>query len=146
MEARPDHVGPSPRSQLGDGALVVAEADEELLLAVSQSAIREQPTPIEDRAVPGYWERDLISVSKNSYVATLVERHSRYAMLIKAANKDTEGVVTALIKHSQKLPGEIYRSLTWGRGRACRPPAAEAGHRHRGLLLRSTIILAAGLE
>jgi hypothetical protein len=52
-----------------------------------------------------------------SYVATLVERHSRYVMLIKVANKDTEGVVTALIKHSQKLPGELYRSLTWDRGK-----------------------------
>ena len=80
-------------------------------------SIRERPASVEDRAVPGHWEGDLIGGSKNSYVATLVERHSRYVMLIKVANKDTEGVVTALIKHSQKLPGELYRSLTWDRGK-----------------------------
>ena len=80
-------------------------------------SIRERPASVEDRAVPGHWEGDLIGGSKNSYVATLVERHSRYVMLIKVANKDTEGVVTALIKHSQKLPSELYRSLTWDRGK-----------------------------
>ena len=62
-------------------------------------------------------EGDLIGGSKNSYVATLVERHSRSLMLIKVANKDTEGVVTALIKHSQNLPGELYQSLTWDGGK-----------------------------
>jgi IS30 family transposase len=80
-------------------------------------SISERPASVEDRAVPGHWEGDLIGGSRNSYVATLVERHSRYAMLIKVANKDTEGVVSALIKHSQKLPGELYRSLTWDRGK-----------------------------
>ena len=80
-------------------------------------SISERPASVEDRAVPGHWEGDLIGGSKNSYVATLVERHSRYVMLIKVANKDTEGVVSALIKHSQKLPGELYRSLTWDRGK-----------------------------
>lgn len=80
-------------------------------------SIRERPASVEDRAVPGHWEGDLIGGSKNSYVATLVERHSRYVMLIKVANKDTEGVVSALIKHSQKLPHELYRSLTWDRGK-----------------------------
>ena len=80
-------------------------------------SIRERPASVEDRAVPGHWEGDLIGGSKNSYVATLVERHSRYVMLIKVANKDTEGVVTALIKNSQKLPSELYRSLTWDRGK-----------------------------
>ncbi len=72
---------------------------------------------VEDRAVPGHWEGDLIGGSSNSYVATLVERHSRYVMLVKVANKDTESVVTALIKQSSKLPGELYRSLTWDRGK-----------------------------
>ena len=81
-------------------------------------SIRERPASVQDRAVPGQWEGDLIGGSKNSYLATLVERHSRYFMLIKVANKDTEGVVTALIKHSQKLPGELYRSLTWDRGKS----------------------------
>ena len=80
-------------------------------------SIRERPASVQDRAVPGHWEGDLIGGSKNSYVATLVERQSRFVMLIKVANKDTEGVVTALIKQSQKLPGELYRSLTWDRGK-----------------------------
>ena len=71
----------------------------------------------EDRAVPGHWEGDLIGGSRNSYVATLVERHSRYVMLVKVANKDTESVVSALIKQSQRLPSELYRSLTWDRGK-----------------------------
>ena len=80
-------------------------------------SISERPPSIEDRAVPGHWEGDLIGGSRNSYIATLVERHSRYVMLVKVANKDTESVVSALIKQSQRLPGELYRSLTWDRGK-----------------------------
>jgi len=68
--------------------------------AVSISA---RPPSVEDRAVPGHWEGDLIGGSRNSYIATLVERHSRYVMLVKVANKDTESVVSALIKQSQRL-------------------------------------------
>ena len=60
---------------------------------------------------------DLLGGSKNSYIATLVERHSRYVMLVKAKNKDTKSVVTALIKQSEKLPDELYKSLTWDRGK-----------------------------
>jgi IS30 family transposase len=80
-------------------------------------SISERPPSIEDRAVPGHWEGDLIGGSKNSYIATLVERHSRYVMLIKVANKDTNSVVSALIKQSQRLPRELYKSLTWDRGK-----------------------------
>ncbi|KKK89633.1 hypothetical protein LCGC14_2731130, partial [marine sediment metagenome] len=80
-------------------------------------SIRERPASVEDRAIPGHWEGDLIAGSKNSYIATLVERHSRYVMLVKVKNKDTESVVSALIKQSKKLPGELYKSLTWDRGK-----------------------------
>ena len=72
---------------------------------------------MEDRAVPGHWEGDLIAGSNNSYIATLVERHTRYVMLAKVKNKDTESVVSALIKQSKKLPSELYKSLTWDRGK-----------------------------
>ena len=80
-------------------------------------SISERPASVEDRAVPGHWEGDLIGGSKNSYIATLVERHSRYVMLAKVKNKDTESVVSALIKQSRKLPDELYKTLTWDRGK-----------------------------
>ena len=80
-------------------------------------SIRERPACVEDRAVPGHWEGDLIAGLKNSYVATLVERHTRYVMLAKVKNKDTDSVVSALIKQAKKLPGELYKSLTWDRGK-----------------------------
>jgi IS30 family transposase len=80
-------------------------------------SISQRPASVEDRAVPGHWEGDLIGGSRNSHIATLVERHSRYVMLVKVANKDTLGVVSALIKQSQKLPRELYKSLTWDRGK-----------------------------
>jgi len=98
-------------------------------------SISERPASIEDRAVPGHWEGDLIGGSRNSYVATLVERHSRYVMLVKVANKDTESVVSALIKQSQRLPSELYRSLTWERQRARRSSAPDLCHRGRCLFL-----------
>lgn len=79
-------------------------------------SISKRPASVEDRAVPGHWEGDLISGTNSSYVATLVERHSRYVMLVKVENKDTESVVSALIKQARKLPSEIYKSLTWDRG------------------------------
>jgi IS30 family transposase len=71
---------------------------------------------VEDRALPGHWEDDLIAGQNNSYIATLVERHTRYVMLAKVKNKDTEGVVSTLIKQSKKLPDEFYKLLTWNRG------------------------------
>jgi len=79
-------------------------------------SISERPASVKDRAVPGHWEGDLIGGSRNSYIATLVERHSRYVMMAKVRNKDTESVVSALIKQSKKLPKELYKSLTWDRG------------------------------
>jgi IS30 family transposase len=80
-------------------------------------SIRERPVSVEDRAVPGHWEGDLLSGSKNSHIATLVERHTRYVMLVKVANKETNTVVSALIKQAKKLPDELYKSLTWDRGK-----------------------------
>jgi len=79
-------------------------------------SIRERPADVEDRAVPGHWEGDLIAGSGNSFIATLVERHSRFLMLAKVGNKDSHSVVQALIKQAHKLPKELYRSLTWDRG------------------------------
>src|SRR5487761_541644 len=79
-------------------------------------SIRERPAEVEDRAVPGHWEGDLLSGSKNSHMVTLVERHSRFAMLIKVPSKDTAVVVTALSRHIRKLPATLRRSLTWDRG------------------------------
>ncbi len=80
-------------------------------------SISERPASVEDRAVPGHWEGDLIAGSRNSYIATLVERQSRYVMLVKVANKDTASVVSALIKQARKLPRQLYQSLTWDRGK-----------------------------
>jgi len=80
-------------------------------------SIRQRPASVEDRAVPRHWGGDLIAGSKNSYLATLVERHTRYVMLAKVQNKDTKSVITALIKQAKKLPNELYKSLTWDRGK-----------------------------
>ena len=80
-------------------------------------SIRERPASVKDRAVPGHWEGDLLFGSNNSQIATLVERHTRYVMLVKADSKDTETVINALIKHAHKLPRELYKSLTWDRGK-----------------------------
>jgi len=79
-------------------------------------SIRERPASVEDRAVPGHWEGDLLFGSRNSQIATLVERQTRYVMLAKVNGKDTETVVDALIKQAKKLPRELYKSLTWDRG------------------------------
>jgi IS30 family transposase len=80
-------------------------------------SISERPASVEDRAVPGHWEGDLLFGSKNSQIATLVERNTRYAMLVKVTGKDTETVINALIKNARKLPEELYKSLTWDRGK-----------------------------
>ncbi|MFV3371954.1 IS30 family transposase [Pseudomonas sp. NY15435] len=80
-------------------------------------SISERPACVEDRAVPGHWEGDLLCGSKNSQIATLVERRSRYVMLVKVDGKDTETVVNALIENARRLPQELYQSLTWDRGK-----------------------------
>jgi len=67
--------------------------------------------------VPGHWEGDLLSGPNSSYIAALVERHIRYVMLAKVAGKDTQTVVSALIRQAKKLPKELYKSLTWDRGK-----------------------------
>ncbi|GAB3103590.1 IS30 family transposase [Aestuariicella hydrocarbonica] len=94
----------SSRKGLGQGKIVDAVP------------ISERPASIEDRAIPGHWEGDLIEGCNNSYVATLVERHTRYVMLLKLKDKKTATVIAALIKQSKQLPSELYKSLTWDRG------------------------------
>ena len=98
---KPIHVG-----QLEDGRGKIPHA----------ISISERPATVEDRAVPGHWEGDLIAGTNNSYIATLVERHTRYVTLVKIDDKRTESVVTELIKQAKKLPSELYQSLTWDRG------------------------------
>jgi IS30 family transposase len=79
-------------------------------------SISERPASVEDRAVPGHWEGDLVFGSRNSQISTLVERQTRYVMLVKLDGKDSQTVVNALIKNARKLPQELYKSLTWDRG------------------------------
>jgi len=83
---------------------------------VAGSSIRERPASIEDRVVPGHWEGDLICGSKNSYIATVVERQSRFTILVKVEGKKTECVVSALSRQMAKLPDLLRQSLTWDRG------------------------------
>lgn len=84
---------------------------------VDAVSISERPATVEDRAIPGHWEGDLLCGSHNSQIATLVERQTRYVMLVKVAGKDTETVVNALIENARRLPQELYKSLTWDRGK-----------------------------
>jgi IS30 family transposase len=83
---------------------------------VDAVSISERPAEVADRAVPGHWEGDLLCGTKDSQIATLVERHSRYVMLVRVPRKDSKTVVSALIKQAHKLPRELYKSLTWDRG------------------------------
>ena len=79
-------------------------------------SIRERPAEVEDRAVPGHWEGDLLLGTKDSQIATLVERQTRYCLLVRVKRRDTETVINALIRQAHKLPRELYKSLTWDRG------------------------------
>jgi len=83
---------------------------------VDAICIRERPAEVEDRAIPGHWEGDLLRGARNSHVATLVERHSRFCMLVKVPGKDTATVVAALSQHVRQLPATLRRSLTWDLG------------------------------
>ena len=79
-------------------------------------SISDRPAEIEDRAIPGHWEGDLISGSNNTHIATLVERKSRFTMLVQLDGKDTDTVVQAMIKQVRRLPSELRLSMTWDRG------------------------------
>ncbi len=108
-----DHLRSKRRMRRSRHASVSGQSRGQIVDAIS---IRERPPEVEDRAIPGHWEGDLLSGAKNSHMATLVERHSRFAMLIKVSSKDTEVVVAALSQHVRKLPATLRRSLTWDRG------------------------------
>jgi IS30 family transposase len=84
---------------------------------VNAVPISQRPASVEDRAVPGHWEGDLLCGPNNSNIVSLVERHSRYVMLARIPSRDTQTVITALIKQARKLPDELYKSLTWDRGK-----------------------------
>jgi IS30 family transposase len=79
-------------------------------------SIRDRPAEIADRAVPGHWEGDLLAGGKNTHIATLVERQSRFVMLVHVEGKDSDSVVKALVRQVQKLPQGLMSSLTWDRG------------------------------
>src|ERR1700689_4284614 len=83
---------------------------------VEAISIRERPAETGDRAVPGHWEGDLIGGTKNSHIATLVERQSRFTALVNVPSKDTTAVVAALSRQIRRLPTSLRRSLTWDRG------------------------------
>jgi IS30 family transposase len=79
-------------------------------------SISERPAAVEDRAIPGHWEGDLLCGTHNSYIATLVERHSRFVLLVRVPGKDSAGVVDALVRKVKTLPKSVLKSLTWDRG------------------------------
>ena len=90
---------------------------------VDAVSISERPAEVDDRAIPEHWEGDLLSGGNNTHIATLVERHSRYVLLVQVKGKDTDNVVTALVKQVKKPPEGLMSSLTWDRGTEL------AGHR-----------------
>ena len=108
-----EHLRSKRRMRRSLHATVSGQSRGQIVDAVS---IGERAAEVEDRAVSGHWEGELLSGAKNSYIATLVERHSRFAMLVKVQGKDTEAVVQALSRHVRQLPATLRRSLTWDRG------------------------------
>src|SRR5262249_34807144 len=107
-----DHLRSKRRMRRSQHSRIFKDGRGQIPEAIS---IRERPAKVEDRAIPGHWEGDLLRGSGNSHIATLVERHSRFVMLIKIPSKDTVEVVGALSKHVRKLPATLRRSLTWDR-------------------------------
>ncbi len=107
------HLRSKRRIRRSQHAQIYKDSRGQIVEAIS---IRERPAEVEDRAVPGHWEGDLLSGSGNSHIVTLVERHSRFTTLIKVPSKDTAVVVAALTRHARKLPAALRRSLTWDRG------------------------------
>jgi IS30 family transposase len=107
------HLRSKRRIRRSQHSRVAGQSRGQIVEAIS---IRERPAEIEDRAIPGHWEGDLIGGTKNSHIATLVERHSRFTTLVKVPSKDTAVVVAALSRQIRKLPASLRRSLTWDRG------------------------------
>jgi IS30 family transposase len=122
-----EHLRSKRRMRRSLHATVSGQSRGQIVDAVS---IRERPAEVEDRAVPGHWEGDLLSGAKNSYIATLVERHSRFAMLVKVPGKDTEAVVQALSRQVRPCdPCQLvgYRDdehVAWGSRFKSRHPRA----------------------
>jgi IS30 family transposase len=111
---RRDHLRSKRGMRRSHHATVSGQSRGQIVDALS---IHERPAEVADRAVPGHWQGDLLSGAKNSSLATLLERHSRFALLLKVPSKETEVVVAALRQQVRKLPATLRRSLTWDRGR-----------------------------
>jgi IS30 family transposase len=108
-----DHLRSRRMMRRAQGASTAGQPRGQIIDGVS---IRDRPAEVEDRAIPGHWEGDLIAGSQNTHIATLVERQSRFTMLVKVLGKDTASVVTALSRQIRHLPVALRRSITWDRG------------------------------
>ena len=108
-----EHLRSKRRTRRSRHSRIFKDARGQIAEAIS---IRERPAEVGDRAIPGHWEGDLLRGARNSHIATLVERHSRFTALVKVSSRDTAVVVAALTRHVRKLPKALRRSLTWDRG------------------------------